>query len=358
MAGNALLVDIDHARMSGQPIIVFTKYTDTLNHLRDRLTASYGPELATFTGAGGHWYAKPVGAQRTTKQELVEAVRSAKVTVLLCTDAASEGLNLQAAGKLINYDLLWNPMRVEQRIGRIDRIRQPAPVGEIVNYTISGTAEEDVYRALAQRIDLFDGLVGQLQPILGAVENSFKAIYRRPRSERPTAVKAQLAVIDARRKELAKGGVSFDDHAAAFEVPHEPPAFNLEQLAHTLRDELRIDLDQLPHPTTADPNRASRDAAGWRALATLGHPDLGEGLDAIAAGDLSPSLQIAESAVAVAVARADRSPPELVDRLDQLDGLQAAVSVGCARPRRCPGANSRPGLPGGHPQVGHPATTA
>ncbi len=323
---DALLADIDHARMSGQPIIVFTQYTDTLNHLRDRLITSYGPELATYTGEGGRWYAKSVGKERTTKQELVEAVRSAKVTVLLCTDAASEGLNLQAASKLINYDLPWNPMRVEQRIGRIDRIGQPAPVVEIVNYTIPGTVEEDVYRALAERIDLFDGLVGELQPILGAVETSFKAIYRQPRSERAKAVKAQLAAIDARRKELEKGGVSFDEHAEHATEPEAPPAFDLEQLAQTLRDDLRIDLDQLPHPTTADPRHTSRDAAGWRALATLGHPDLQQRIDAIAEHS-SDSLQIAEVGVALAAARADRSPPELVACLEQLVDLDAAVAV-------------------------------
>src|SRR4051794_2522589 len=85
------------------------------------------------------------------------------------------------------------------------RPHRPArPVVEIVNYTIPGTVEEVVYHAPADRIDLFDGLVGELQPILGAVESSFKAIYRQPRSERAQAVKAQLA----RRKELEKGGVS------------------------------------------------------------------------------------------------------------------------------------------------------
>jgi superfamily II DNA or RNA helicase len=324
---DALLGDIDRARMSGQPIIVFTQYTDTLNHLRDRLITSYGPELATYTGEGGRWYAKPEGEDRTTKQELVDAVRSAKVTVLLCTDAASEGLNLQAASKLINYDLPWNPMRVEQRIGRIDRIGQPAPVVEVVNYTIPGTVEEDVYRALAERIDLFDGLVGELQPILGAVESSFKAIYRQPRSERVKAVKAQLDAIDARRKELEKGGVSFDDHAEATTAPAQPPAFDLDQLACTLRDDLRIDLDQLPRPTTADPRRASRDVAGWRALATLGHPDLQERIDAIADEHPRDSLQLAAAGAASAAARADRSPPELVERLDQLVDLDAAVAV-------------------------------
>jgi superfamily II DNA or RNA helicase len=324
---DALLGDIDHARMTGQPIIVFTQYTDTLNHLLSRLIASYGPELATYTGEGGRWYAKPVGDERTTKQELVEAVRSTKVTVLLCTDAASEGLNLQAASKLINYDLPWNPMRIEQRIGRIDRIGQPAAFVEIVNYTIPGTVEEDVYQALAQRIDLFDGLVGELQPILGAVESSFKTIYRQPRSERANAIKVQLDAIDARRKELEKGGVNFEEGVDGVVGPDEPPAFDLVQFAHTLRDDLRIDVDHLPHPTTTVPHRASRDAAGWRALATLGHPDLQERIDTIAAENPSASLQIAESGVSAAAARADRTPPELVNRLDDLVDLQPAVAV-------------------------------
>lgn len=62
----------------------------------------------------------------TSKRDLVEEVRARRITVLLATDAASEGLNLQTCSYLINYDMPWNPMRVEQRIGRIDRLGQQA----------------------------------------------------------------------------------------------------------------------------------------------------------------------------------------------------------------------------------------
>ena len=76
--------------------------------------------------------------------------------ILVCTDAASEGLNLQAAGALINFDLPWNPSKVEQRIGRIDRIGQELPVLPVVNLYLKHSVDERVYRALASRCGLFD----------------------------------------------------------------------------------------------------------------------------------------------------------------------------------------------------------
>jgi SNF2 family DNA or RNA helicase len=327
----ALREDVDEARKTGRPIIVFTQYTDTLRHLRDALIGSYGPELAEYTGSGGRWFAKEEGAERVTKQELVEAVRTAKVTVLLCTDAASEGLNLQAASKLINYDLPWNPMRIEQRIGRIDRIGQSAPVVEIINYTIPGTVEENVYQALATRIDLFDGLVGELQPILGAVENSFKAIYRQPRSERGKIVREQLEELDARREQLKSGGVAYADDDLWPTLAVVEPAVDLAGLAYALVDDLQIDLDTLPHPTTSNPRLATRDQSGWRALATFGHPDIDGRINSLAEhASGSSALVIAEESGAAASVRADRSPPEPVGTLAAIAGLQDPVATGDA----------------------------
>jgi superfamily II DNA/RNA helicase len=86
--------------------------------------------------------------------------------VLLCTDAAAEGLNFQFCGALINYDMPWNPMRVEQRIGRIDRLGQRYPNIQIINLHYADTVEADVYQALRLRIGLFESVVGRLQPIL------------------------------------------------------------------------------------------------------------------------------------------------------------------------------------------------
>lgn len=88
---------------------------------------------------------------------------------MLCTESASEGLNLQTCGVLFNYDLPWNPMRVEQRIGRIDRIGQVYPTVTIHNFYYDGTVEAKVYRKLRDRISAFTSVVGNLQPILAQV---------------------------------------------------------------------------------------------------------------------------------------------------------------------------------------------
>ncbi len=81
----------------------------------------------------------------------------------------SEGLNLQTCGVLVNYDMPWNPMRVEQRIGRLDRIGQIYPTVKIHNFYYDGTVEAKVYRKLRDRINAFATVVGNLQPILAQV---------------------------------------------------------------------------------------------------------------------------------------------------------------------------------------------
>ena len=98
-----------------------------------------------------------------------ENFRLGKVRILLCTDSASEGLNLQTCGVLINYDMPWNPMRVEQRIGRIDRIGQEFSEVWISNYFYKDTIEDQIYFRLQDRIQWFEVVVGDLQPILAEV---------------------------------------------------------------------------------------------------------------------------------------------------------------------------------------------
>jgi superfamily II DNA/RNA helicase len=98
--------------------------------------------------------------------------------MLVGTDAASEGLNLQQFSALINYDLPWNPMRVEQHISRIDRIGQEAPAVKILNLYVEGTIEEDTYDTLKRRIGLFAEVVGPLQPILAEMPRIFRRLAR------------------------------------------------------------------------------------------------------------------------------------------------------------------------------------
>jgi SNF2 family DNA or RNA helicase len=188
-----LHADLDAARSAGHSTIVFTQFGHTLDYLRDRLVGAYRSQLATFTGDGGREFREDEGWVGVSKRDLVEAIRSHRITVLLATDAASEGLNLQTCSYLVNFDMPWNPMRVEQRIGRIDRLGQPRDEIAIRNYFVPGTVEEHVYAALAKRIDSFHELLGNLQPILGATEQAFRTIFRAPRTEREAAEEQTLA---------------------------------------------------------------------------------------------------------------------------------------------------------------------
>ena len=149
--------------------MVFTQYTDTLDFLREALQkASDGPlRLMCFSGRGGEVPSTDGRSwRRIGRDEAKRRFRAGEADILLCTDAAAEGLNFQFCGAMVNYDMPWNPMRVEQRIGRIDRLGQQHPRIRIVNLHYEGTVETDVYRALRERIHLFETVVGRLQPIL------------------------------------------------------------------------------------------------------------------------------------------------------------------------------------------------
>jgi len=148
--------------------IVFTQYTDTMDYLRTALQQLYGSQIACYSGRGGELYQN--GEWRVFPKEQIKAkFRSGIIKILLCTESASEGLNLQTCGVLINYDMPWNPMRVEQRIGRLDRIGQIYDTVRIHNFYYDGTVEAKVYKKLRDRIDAFQTVVGNLQPILATV---------------------------------------------------------------------------------------------------------------------------------------------------------------------------------------------
>lgn len=327
--------DLDAARSEGRAAIVFTQFTDTLTGLRDRLRGAYATELATFTGEGGRRWDPVEGAWvRISKQELVEAVRSGEITVLLANDAASEGLNLQACSFLVNYDMPWNPMRAEQRIGRIDRIGQTAPVVHVRNYFIPDTVEERVYELLADRIDNFSDLLGDLQPILGATEDAFRATFRASRTERERIEREQLEDIDHRIEDLRASGVQISLEDPMPVPAYAEPPVDLARLGLLLQH-CGVRLGTRDRPVTSDREGASRDGGDWRALATYGHPDLDQALNAAAAGHDPDPLVIetaaeTEDVVVSAARRADRTPPGRVFT-DDLGDLGPSVSTGDAR---------------------------
>jgi superfamily II DNA or RNA helicase len=137
--------------------LVFVHSRETLVHLANRLTEA-GFSFTRFDGSMS-------GAE---KDASVAAFRE-EVTILLCTQSGGEGRNMQFCNTLINFDVPWNPMAIEQRIGRIDRIGQEREVF-VFNLVTAGTLEEQVLTLLDEKISMFELVVGEVGAILGGLE--------------------------------------------------------------------------------------------------------------------------------------------------------------------------------------------
>ena len=143
-----------------QKLVIFTEHRDTLNYLEQRVTTLLGRKEAVVIIHGG------IGREERLKVQ--ESFRhDPEVQVLLATDAAGEGINLQRAHLMVNYDLPWNPNRIEQRFGRIHRIGQ-TEVCHLWNLVAEETREGDVYRKLLEKLEQArQALGGQVFDVLG-----------------------------------------------------------------------------------------------------------------------------------------------------------------------------------------------
>ena len=156
-------------------VIIFTQYHDTLDHVRRTLTDTH-PHVGTYSGSGGKQYDEETDTWEDVGKEAIKRdFTDGKTNILICTDSASEGLNLQTADALINFDLPWNPMRVEQRIGRIDRIGQKNEVVKVINYAYKDSIDGDIYEELEDRLQLFENVVGPMRPVLNSIESDIKS---------------------------------------------------------------------------------------------------------------------------------------------------------------------------------------
>lgn len=163
-----MLHDEEHMRdVSGsqRKLIIFSEHRDTLNYLRARISDFLGKPDAVVAIHGG--------TNRDERVKIQERFRQDKsVLVLVATDAAGEGINLQTANLMVNYDLPWNPNRIEQRFGRIHRIGQ-REVCHLWNLVASETREGEVFQRLFEKLEIQrEALGGQVFDILGeAFEN-------------------------------------------------------------------------------------------------------------------------------------------------------------------------------------------
>ncbi len=246
-----LKAELNQVFKQRQTVLIFTQYTDTMDYLREQLRHVYGSHVACYSGRGGEVW-NGIAWVQTTKEAVKADFRAGKIRILLGTESASEGLNLQTCGVLINYDMPWNPMRVEQRIGRIDRIGQEHPDVWISNYFYQDTIEDQIYQRLADRIDWFEVVVGDLQPILAQVGEVTKRLAMQPASEREARLEAEIAALRERLQHRETESLDLDAYLHVEDYqPGPPPPVTLGQLEELFTHSQATGHLFQPHPEIA-----------------------------------------------------------------------------------------------------------
>ncbi len=143
--------------------IVFSQYYDTAFFVASEMAKLLPAEpIGVYAGAGKSGLFKGVNFASVEREDIKSAVKKREIRLVIATDAACEGLNLQTLGTLINVDLPWNPSRLEQRLGRIKRFGQARRVVDMLNLVYHETQDEKVYGVLSRRMkdryDIFGGL--------------------------------------------------------------------------------------------------------------------------------------------------------------------------------------------------------
>ncbi|MDR1934755.1 MAG: phospholipase D-like domain-containing protein [Candidatus Accumulibacter sp.] len=154
---------LDKEKWLGLGVIIFSQYYDTARWLADSLAARYPEEaVGLYAGAGRSRLYQRGDSVTVERETLKRMVAEHQIRVMVATDAACEGLNLQTLGTLINVDLPWNPTRLEQRIGRIKRFGQRRETVNMLNLVFEQTVDEKIYERLSERMknryDLFGSL--------------------------------------------------------------------------------------------------------------------------------------------------------------------------------------------------------
>ena len=177
-----------------EKIVLFAYFRPTLQYLSERLQQDGITNVVLS------------GAQSDAKQEILEHFgRPSGPSVLLASEVASEGIDLQFSHVIVNYDLPWNPMKVEQRIGRLDRIGQQFSKITIWNLFYDETIDARIYRRLYERLDLFRRSLGDIEAILGDEIRRLTLDLMQgqltPEQEEQRIEQTQLAIENTRQQE-------------------------------------------------------------------------------------------------------------------------------------------------------------
>jgi ERCC4-related helicase len=213
------VLDEIEAKNGQRKAVIFTESVRTQRYLSELLSANgYEGRIALMNGTNADstsqaiyadWRARHAGTDAISgsktadmKAAIVEAFKNDK-TILIATESGAEGINLQFCSLLINFDLPWNPQRVEQRIGRCHRYGQKIDVMVINLLNLKNRAEERVFELLENKFHLFGGVFGASDEVLGAIENGTDFVKRVFEIQQTARNDAEIdAAFDALRTEL------------------------------------------------------------------------------------------------------------------------------------------------------------
>jgi ERCC4-related helicase len=192
-------------KKASQKAIIFTESTRTQTYLFNLLNQQYPGKIVLFNGSNNDelsnkiyksWHARNQGTDKVTgsptadkRAALIDFFRE-EATIMIATEAAAEGVNLQFCSLVINYDLPWNPQRIEQRIGRCHRYGQKYDVVVVNFLNTKNAADIRVFQLLDEKFRLFSGVFGASDEVLGSIENGvdfekrIAEIYQKYRTEK------------------------------------------------------------------------------------------------------------------------------------------------------------------------------
>lgn len=158
---------LKHLMKTDEQAIVYSQYLATIEVLKDTFE-EHGISVVTYSGE----------LSATEKQVALKRFRSGEKRVFLSTESGGQGLNLQFCNRLYNYDLPWNPMRIEQRIGRVHRFGQTKDV-HIYTMPTKGTIDEYLLYILTSKVNLFEMVIGELDTILSYMKDDKRSFDKR-----------------------------------------------------------------------------------------------------------------------------------------------------------------------------------
>jgi superfamily II DNA or RNA helicase len=192
---DAFLRALKSPGMEGRSALVFTFSRKTLSYLYTRLSQTH--RVAVLHG----------GVAPEERESIMRRFRAGEFDIVVATRVASEGLDFEFCSLVVNYDLPWNPMEVEQRIGRLDRIGQKSDKIFILNFSTPGTIESRILDKLMDRVGVFEHSIGELEPILAEKFENLADIvvdFRLSAEEQERRINEAIAAVEQTKADAAE----------------------------------------------------------------------------------------------------------------------------------------------------------